>query len=85
MRFAFIDAWKEEWPVEFLCRIMQVTSRGYRAWRVRPMSQWQRGYMVILAHSREQHRLNLHSYGRPRITEEVQEMGPRVGPAGLAA
>ena len=43
MRFAFIDAWKEEWPVEFLCRIMRVTSRGGRAWRVRPMSQRQRG------------------------------------------
>ncbi|MEP5730857.1 MAG: hypothetical protein ABJL67_15980 [Sulfitobacter sp.] len=51
MRFAFIDAWKEEWPVEFLCRIMQVTSRGYRAWRVRPMSQRQPGDMVILAHT----------------------------------
>lgn len=79
MRFAFIDAWKEEWPVEFLCRIMQVTSRGYRAWRVRPMSQRQRGDMVILAHIREQHRLSLHSYGRPRMTEELQEMGLRVG------
>ena len=42
MRFAFIDAWKEEWPVEFLCKVMRVTSRGFRAWRVRPMSQHQR-------------------------------------------
>ena len=39
MRFAFIDAWKEEWPVELLCKVMQVTSRGFRAWRLRPMSQ----------------------------------------------
>ena len=38
MRFAFIDAWKEEWSVEFLCRVMQVTSRGFRAWRKRPMA-----------------------------------------------
>ncbi len=79
MRFAFIDAWKEVWSVEFLCRIMQVTSRGYRAWRARPMSQRQRGDMVILAHIREQHRLSLHSYGRPRMTAELQEMGLRVG------
>ncbi len=49
MRFAFIDAWKEDWPVEFLCRIMQVTSRGFRAWRKRPMSQRQRDDMVLLA------------------------------------
>ena len=48
MRFAFIDAWKEEWPVEFLCKVMRITSRGFRAWRVRPMSQRQRDDMVIL-------------------------------------
>ncbi|WP_052245251.1 hypothetical protein [Halocynthiibacter namhaensis] len=68
MRFAFIDAWKEEWPVEFLCKVMRVTSRGFRAWRARPMSQRQRDDMVILAHIREQHRLSLQSYGRPRMT-----------------
>jgi len=72
VRFAFIDVWKEEWPVEFLCGVMRVTSRGFRAWRVRPMSQRQRDDMVILAHIREQHRLCLQSYGRPRMTEELQ-------------
>ena len=79
MRFAFIDAWKEDWSVEFLCRIMKVTSRGFRAWRVRPMSQRQRDDMVLLAHIREQHRLSLQSYGRPRMTEELQELGLNVG------
>ena len=79
MRFAFIDAWKEEWPVELLCRIMRVTSRGFRAWRVRPMSQRQSGDMAILAYIREQHRLSLLSYGRPRMTDELQELGVSVG------
>ena len=79
MRFAFIDAWKEVWSVEFLCRVMKVTSRGFRAWRVRPMSQRQRDDMVILAHIREQHRLCLQSYGRPRMPEELQELGLNVG------
>ena len=79
MRFAFIDAWKEEWSVELLCKVMRVTSRGFRAWRVRPMSQRQRDDMVILAHIREQHRLSLESYGRPRMTEELQEEGLNVG------
>ena len=58
---------------------MRVTSRGFRAWRVRPMSQRQRDDMVILAHIREQHRLSLQSYGRPRMTEELQELGLKVG------
>ena len=35
----------------------------------------QRDDMVILAHIRDQHRLSLQSYGRPRMTEELQELG----------
>jgi transposase InsO family protein len=35
--------------------------------------------MVILAHIREQHCLSLQSYGRPRMTEELQELGLKVG------
>ena len=79
MRFAFIEVWKEVWPVEFLCKVIRITSRGFRAWRVRPMSQRQRDDMVILAHIREQHRLSLQSYGRPRMTDELQELGVSVG------
>ena len=80
MRFAFIDAWKEVWSIEFLCRIMQVTSRGFRAWRARPMSQRQRDDMVLLAHIREQHRLSLERYAlHGRV---MRSMIPRVGDLG---
>lgn len=58
---------------------MQVTSRGFRAWNVRPMSQRQRDDLVILAHIREQHRLSLQNFGRPHMTEELQELGLDVG------
>ena len=43
------------------------------------MSQRQRDDMVLLAHIREQHRLSLGSYGRPRMTEELKELGFSVG------
>ncbi len=76
MRFAFIDTWKKIW---FLCRVLQVSSRGFRAWKTRPISQTQRDDMVLLAHIREQHRLSLQSYGRPRMTEELQALGLNVG------
>ena len=42
------------------------------------MSQRQHSDMVILAHIREQHGLSLESYGRPRMTEELQELGVNV-------
>jgi hypothetical protein len=43
------------------------------------MSQCQCGDMVLLAHVREQHRLSLHRYGQPRMTEELQELELSLG------
>jgi len=74
-RFAFIAQHGAEVPTKRLCRMLGVTSRGFRAWRDRPISQRQREDMVLLAHIREEHRLSLGSYGRPRMTEELKELG----------
>jgi putative transposase len=79
MRFSFIDDHRSQVPVERLCRIMGVTSRGFRAWRTRAVSQRQRDDLVLLAHIREQHHLSLGSYGRPRMTQELKEAGLLVG------
>ncbi|WP_152498482.1 IS3 family transposase [Roseovarius sp. THAF8] len=79
MRFAFIAKNADMLPVERLCQIMDVSPRGYRAFRSRPLSQSQRKDMVVLAHIREQFALSLGSYGRPRMTEELKELGLQVG------
>lgn len=79
MRFAFIAKNADMLPVERLCQIMDVSPRGYRAFRNRPLSQSQRTDMVVLAHIREQFALSLGSYGRPRMTEELKELGLDVG------
>ncbi len=49
------------------------------AWKHRPPSHRQRRDMVLLAHIRNQHRLNLGSYGRSRMSEELNELGIRFG------
>lgn len=79
MRFAFIDAWRHQWRVATLCRVMRVSERGYRCWRSRPISQRARTDMAVLAHIREQYSLSLGSYGRPRMTMELKEAGLDVG------
>ena len=48
MRFAFIAKNEGLLPINRLCQIMDVSSRGYRAWRTRPMSETQRADMVVL-------------------------------------
>ena len=35
--------------------------------------------MVVMAHIKEQSRLSLGSYGRPRMTDELKEVGVEVG------
>lgn len=79
MRFAFIAKNEGLLPINRLCQIMDVSPRGYRAWRTRPMSKTQRADMVVLAHIREQFTLSLGSYGRPRMAEELRELGLAVG------
>jgi len=79
MRFAFVEEHRHQLPVNRLCHIMDVNPRGYRAWRARSASQRQRTDMVLLAHIREQFTLSLGSYGRPRMTEELKDLGLDVG------
>jgi len=40
MRFAFIHGHRHEWPIERLCRVLQVSARGYPAWT------WRCGCMI---------------------------------------
>ena len=74
-----MENWRHLWPVETICRVMRISSRGYRSWRTRPISQRTRTDMAVLAHIREQYSLSLGSYGRPRMTMELKEGGLDVG------
>lgn len=71
VRLAFVDEHRHHGPVARLCKTPNITSRRYRAWCDRPVSQRQRDDLVALARIRERHRLSLGSYGRPRMREEL--------------
>ena len=79
MRFQFITDYRGSLSRSRICRLMGVTDRGLRAWKRRPPSLRQRRDLILLAHIREQHRLCLGSYGRPRMTEELKALGLQVG------
>ena len=79
MRFRFVEEHRGSFPTDRLCQVMNVSPRGLRAFRSRPASRRQHTDMVVLAHIKEQSRLSLGSYGRPRMTEELKEVGVDVG------
>ena len=75
MRFRFVEEHRGSFPANRLCHVVGVSTRGLRAFRSRPASRRQRSDLVTLAHIKEQSRLSLGSYGRPRMTEELKEIG----------
>lgn len=79
MRLPFIAKSSDMRPLERLFQIMDVSPPGYRASRNRPQRQSQRKDLVVLAHIREQFALPLGNYFRPRMTEELKELGLQVG------
>jgi len=79
MRFRFIEEHRDAFCAKRMCDVLNVSHRGLRAYRSRPASQRQRADMIVLAHIKEQSRLSLGSYGRPRMTEELKELGLNIG------
>ncbi|MFT8913384.1 IS3 family transposase [Zymomonas mobilis] len=76
MRFAFIHGQRHEWPIERLCQVLRVSSRGYR--ESIPTS-CQRTDLKVWARIREHYALRNGSYGRPRMTMELREASLAVG------
>ena len=79
MRFQLIDEAKEEFPVQRLYQVLEVSPSGYFAWRSRPASPRQREDLVLLAHIRSAFTLSNETYGSPRMTRELQDEGLKVG------
>ena len=79
MRFKLIDGAKKDFPVQRLCRVLDVSESGYFAWRSRFASRRQRQDMVLLAHVRSAFALSNVTYGRPRMTRELRDQGLTVG------
>ena len=79
MRIRFIEEHRDAFCARHMCNVLDVSARGLRAYRTRPASQRQRTDLIVLAHIKEQSRLSLGSYGRPRMTEELKELGLNIG------
>lgn len=79
MRFQLIDEAKKDFPVQRLCKVLDVSPSGYFAWKNRPASRRQREDLVLLAHVRSAFSLSHETYGSPRMTHEVREQGLMAG------
>jgi putative transposase len=79
MRFRSIEEHRSNFPASRFYNVVGVSARGLRAFRSGPASRRQKSDLVTLAHIKEQSRLSLGSYRRPRMSEELKEIVLNVG------
>jgi transposase InsO family protein len=79
MKFRFIDQAKNEFPASRLCRVLGVSQSGHFAWKARPISTHRRQDQALLSHIRAAYALSNGTYGSPRMTRELRDLGWAVG------
>lgn len=79
MRFAFIEAEKDRWPIDVQCCVLDVSRSGYYAWKGRPESLRKQEDNEIVAEIKDASKAGRGSYGSPRIHRELRANGRRIG------
>ena len=79
MKFHFIAAYRTEFRVRSLCRVLGVSPSGFYAWVRRPAPRQTQRNDALLVHIRAAHRASRRTYGAPRIHQELRAQGIRAG------
>jgi transposase InsO family protein len=76
VKFAFIQD-HQEFPVELLCQVLEVSRSGYYAWQRRPPSATARRQNGLVEAIRQAHQASRGIYGSPRVHRELAARGVR--------
>ena len=77
-RYRFIAAEKAQHSVAQLCRVLQVASSGYSAWRHRRPSRRAQATVMLVEQMRTIHECSRRTYGAPRIQAELRAAKQRI-------
>ena len=72
MRYRFIEQEYESYPVERLCRVMQVSRSGFYGWRRKPKSRRAQQDEVLTRLIRTIYQQSRSIYGAPRVHAELR-------------
>ena len=79
MRFAFVHAEKDFFPIAALCRVLNVTRQGYYVYVASLRSPRLRDEAKLHQEIRAVHAESLETYGSPRVLHALRKKGIRVG------
>lgn len=72
MRYQFIENHRQVFRVTLMCRVLDVSSSGYYAWRKRPSSPREMANNTLLKEIKDAHQASNGVYGSPRIYHEIK-------------
>ncbi|HIQ06819.1 MAG TPA: IS3 family transposase [Anaerolineae bacterium] len=84
MRFQFIEDHRNEFPVRLMCKVLEVSTSGYYAWRGRPPSKREMANRVLTAKIKEEFEKSGETYGSPRIYQVMRKLGLMCSPNRVA-
>ena len=79
MRYAFIQAHEQAYPVRTLCRVLKVERSGYYAWRKTPLSQRAIEDERVLGLIKHAWLASGTSYGYRKVYDDLREQGESAG------
>jgi transposase InsO family protein len=75
MRFQFIEDHRDKFPVKLMCKVLEVSTSGYYAWRGRPPSKREMANRALTAKIEEEFKKSGETYGSPRIYQVMRKLG----------
>jgi putative transposase len=77
VRYAVIQAHREEFPVSLMCRALRVSRSGFYDWTKRDPSERTQAEQRLLLEIRAVHRRSGRTYGSPRVHRTLRKRGIR--------
>jgi putative transposase len=75
MKYEFVQAHQDQFPVQRMCSLLEVSPSGYYAWRARPLSGRAQANQKLVAEIRDIHQQSRQTYGSPRVHAELLARG----------
>jgi putative transposase len=75
VKFAWIDDHRQQFPVDLMCQVLEVSRSGYYAWQQRPASPTRKRQAELAAQIRVVHQCSRQVYGAPRVHRELVAQG----------
>ena len=74
-----IHEFRSQYPIDLMCRVLEVSRGGYYAWRRRGPSARAVGDLQLQVRIAASHRRSHGTYGSPRIVKDLQDEGFGIG------